>query len=63
MSAAGQREGGGGMRVAVELKQRLRALELQGRLSGVIELVPVANPIGLGQMLQAAPKPSSQLPW
>lgn len=45
-----------GMRVAVELKQRLRALELQGRLSGVIELVPVANPIGLGQMLQAAPQ-------
>lgn len=42
-----------GMRVAVELKQRLRALELQGRLTGVIELVPVANPIGLAQMLQA----------
>ncbi|HEX5842018.1 MAG TPA: succinylglutamate desuccinylase/aspartoacylase family protein [Pseudomonas sp.] len=42
-----------GMRVAVELKKRLRVLEAQGRLTGVIELVPVANPIGLGQMLQA----------
>ncbi|WP_167147607.1 succinylglutamate desuccinylase/aspartoacylase family protein [Pseudomonas sp. OTU750018] len=42
-----------GMRVAVELKQRLLELEQQGRLNGVIELVPVANPIGLGQMFQA----------
>ena len=42
-----------GMRVAVELKRRLRQLEAQGRLTGVIELVPVANPIGLGQMFQA----------
>ncbi|WP_375741379.1 succinylglutamate desuccinylase/aspartoacylase family protein [Pseudomonas boanensis] len=42
-----------GMRVAVELKRRLVELEEQGRLSGVIELVPVANPIGLGQMIQA----------
>ncbi|WP_166364928.1 succinylglutamate desuccinylase/aspartoacylase family protein [Pseudomonas akapageensis] len=42
-----------GMRVAVELKRRLRELEAQGRLKGVIELVPVANPIGLGQMFQA----------
>ncbi|WP_095146879.1 MULTISPECIES: succinylglutamate desuccinylase/aspartoacylase family protein [unclassified Pseudomonas] len=42
-----------GMRVAVELKRRLRELEAQGRLTGVIELVPVANPIGLGQMFQA----------
>lgn len=41
-----------GMRVAVELKRRLRELEGQGRLTGVIELVPVANPIGLGQMVQ-----------
>jgi predicted deacylase len=41
-----------GMRVAVELKRRLRELEAQGRLTGVIELVPVANPIGLGQMVQ-----------
>ena len=42
-----------GMRVAVELKRRLAKLEGQGRLRGVIELVPVANPIGLGQMFQA----------
>jgi hypothetical protein len=43
-----------GMRVAVELKRRLHELEALGRLSGVIELVPVANPIGLGQLFQAA---------
>src|SRR5690606_9411414 len=43
-----------GMRVAVELKRRLAELETQGRLTGVIELVPVANPIGLGQVFQAA---------
>ncbi|CAK16038.1 succinylglutamate desuccinylase/aspartoacylase family protein [Pseudomonas entomophila] len=42
-----------GMRVAVELKRRLLELEAQGRLSGVIELVPLANPIGIGQMFQA----------
>ncbi|VVN66725.1 succinylglutamate desuccinylase/aspartoacylase family protein [Pseudomonas fluorescens] len=42
-----------GMRVAVELKRRLRELEEQGRLTGVIELVPMANPIGIGQMFQA----------
>ncbi|WP_338525695.1 succinylglutamate desuccinylase/aspartoacylase family protein [Pseudomonas batumici] len=42
-----------GMRVAVELKRRLRELEDQGRLTGVIELVPMANPIGIGQMFQA----------
>ncbi|MBH3411366.1 succinylglutamate desuccinylase/aspartoacylase family protein [Pseudomonas putida] len=42
-----------GMRVAAELKQRLLELERQGRLAGVIELVPVANPIGLGQVFQA----------
>ncbi|WP_137885301.1 succinylglutamate desuccinylase/aspartoacylase family protein [Pseudomonas sp. 2FE] len=41
-----------GMRVAIELKRRLRELETQGRLAGVVELVPVANPIGLGQMVQ-----------
>jgi len=41
-----------GMRVAVELKRRLRELEDEGRLQGVIELAPVANPIGLGQVLQ-----------
>jgi len=42
-----------GMRVAAELKRRLRELEEQGRLTGVIELVPMANPIGIGQMFQA----------
>lgn len=42
-----------GMRVAVELKKRLRELENAGRLNATIELVPVANPIGLSQMFQA----------
>ncbi|WP_192559376.1 succinylglutamate desuccinylase/aspartoacylase family protein [Pseudomonas allokribbensis] len=42
-----------GMRVAVELKRRLLQLEAQGRLNGVIELVPMANPIGIAQMFQA----------
>ncbi|WDH20806.1 succinylglutamate desuccinylase/aspartoacylase family protein [Pseudomonas chlororaphis] len=42
-----------GMRVAVELKRRLLELEEQGRLTGVIELVPMANPIGIAQMFQA----------
>ncbi|WP_439888778.1 succinylglutamate desuccinylase/aspartoacylase family protein [Pseudomonas sp. MBLB4123] len=42
-----------GMRVAVELKRRLRELEALGRLSGVVELVPLANPIGLAQLFQA----------
>ncbi|MBN3865104.1 succinylglutamate desuccinylase/aspartoacylase family protein [Pseudomonas frederiksbergensis] len=42
-----------GMRVAVELKRRLQELEEQGRLTGVIELVPMANPIGIAQMFQA----------
>ncbi|PAU52888.1 peptidase M14 [Pseudomonas sp. PIC25] len=41
-----------GMRTAWSLKQRLAALEAQGRLNGVIELVPVANPIGLAQFVQ-----------
>lgn len=41
-----------GMRTAWELKKRLIQLEEQGLLNGVIELVPVANPIGLGQLLQ-----------
>jgi len=43
-----------GMRTAWELKKRLMQLEEQGVLKGVIELVPVANPIGLGQLLQGA---------
>lgn len=43
-----------GMRAAWELKKRLTELEQQGALNGVIELVPVANPMGLGQLLQGA---------
>ncbi|MFJ7142297.1 succinylglutamate desuccinylase/aspartoacylase family protein [Pseudomonas protegens] len=43
-----------GMRTAWELKQRLAELERQGRLQGVIELVPVANPIGLDQQVQGS---------
>ncbi|MCO7613013.1 MULTISPECIES: succinylglutamate desuccinylase/aspartoacylase family protein [Pseudomonas] len=43
-----------GMRTAWELKQRLAELERQGRLKGVIELVPVANPIGLDQQVQGS---------
>nr|WP_202975966.1 succinylglutamate desuccinylase/aspartoacylase family protein [Micrococcus sp. HSID17227] len=43
-----------GMRAAWELKKRLIELERQGALNGVIELVPVANPMGLGQLLQGA---------
>src|SRR5690606_4263630 len=42
-----------GMRVAVELKRRLLELEAQRRLTGTIELVPMANPIGIAQMFQA----------
>ncbi|MDG1581579.1 succinylglutamate desuccinylase/aspartoacylase family protein [Pseudomonas sp. GOM6] len=42
-----------GMRVAVELRRRLAELESQGRLLGRVDLVPIANPIGLGQMFQA----------
>lgn len=41
-----------GMRTAWELKKRLIELEHQGALNGLIELVPVANPLGLGQLLQ-----------
>ncbi len=40
------------MRTAWELKKRLGELEAKGLLNGVIELVPVANPLGLGQLLQ-----------
>lgn len=43
-----------GMRTAWELKKRLADLENQGLLKGVIELVPVANPIGLDQTLQGS---------
>jgi uncharacterized protein len=43
-----------GMRTAWELKKRLAELESQGQLQGVIELVPVANPIGLDQHVQGS---------
>ncbi|MDD2053735.1 M14 family metallopeptidase [Pseudomonas putida] len=43
-----------GVRTAWELKKRLLELEAQGLLNGVIELVPVANPLGLDQLLQGA---------
>ncbi len=43
-----------GMRTAWDLKKRLAELESQGQLQGVIELVPVANPIGLDQHLQGS---------
>ncbi|WP_397453001.1 succinylglutamate desuccinylase/aspartoacylase family protein [Pseudomonas sp. NA-150] len=43
-----------GMRTAWELKKRLADLESQGLLKGVIELVPVANPIGLDQHVQGS---------
>lgn len=43
-----------GMRTAWELKKRLSQLEAQGLLKGVVELVPVANPMGLGQLLQGS---------
>lgn len=40
-----------GMMTAWHLKQKLAALEAEGRLAGEIVLVPVANPIGLDQNL------------
>ncbi len=36
--------------VALELQQRLAALEAAGALRGEVRLVPVANPLGLAQM-------------
>ena len=38
-----------GMLVAHHLRQRLAALEAEGRLRGEVVLVPAANPLGLGQ--------------
>ena len=38
-----------GMLVAHHLRQRLLALEREGRLRGEVVVVPVANPIGIGQ--------------
>lgn len=44
-----------GMLVAWHLKQRLAQLEAEGRLLSEIVLVPVANPIGLEQVLMDVP--------
>jgi uncharacterized protein len=40
-----------GMLVAHHLRERFTALEARGELKGEIILVPVANPVGLGQMM------------
>ena len=44
-----------GMLVAWHLKQRLAELEASGRLRSEIVLVPVANPVGLEQVLMDVP--------
>ncbi len=44
-----------GMLVAWHLKQRLAELEAAGRLRSQIVLVPVANPVGLEQVLMDVP--------
>ncbi len=44
-----------GMLVAQHLRSRLETLEGEGRLAAEIILVPVANPIGLAQVLQGSP--------
>ncbi|MDQ0126006.1 putative deacylase [Pseudomonas lini] len=44
-----------GMLVAWHLKQRLAELEADGRLCSEIVLVPVANPVGLEQVLMDVP--------
>lgn len=44
-----------GMLVAWHLKQRLSTLETQGRLRQEIVLVPIANPVGLEQVLMDVP--------
>ena len=43
-----------GMLVAHHLRQRLLALELEGRLRGEVVVVPVANPIGVAQTVLLA---------
>ena len=43
-----------GMLVAHHLRQRLAALEAAGRLRGEVVVVPVANPIGIGQTVLLA---------
>ncbi|NBA94594.1 succinylglutamate desuccinylase/aspartoacylase family protein [Pseudomonas sp. R5(2019)] len=44
-----------GMLVAWHLKQRLSMLELQGLLRSEVVLVPIANPVGLEQVLMDVP--------
>src|ERR1700750_2673347 len=44
-----------GLLVAHHLRERLRALEAAGRIAGEVVLVPVANPIGLGQRVLQQP--------
>ena len=44
-----------GMLVAWHLKQRLTELEAAGRLHSEIVLVPIANPVGLEQVLMDVP--------
>jgi len=44
-----------GMLVAWHLKQRLAELEAAGRLRSEIVLVPIANPVGLEQVLMDVP--------
>lgn len=41
------------MACAAALRDRLAAFESEGRITGTVRLVPVANPIGLGQFVQA----------
>ena len=44
-----------GMIVAHHLRERLKALEAEGRIKGEIVLVPSANPIGLAQRVMGDP--------
>jgi predicted deacylase len=44
-----------GLLVAHHLRERLGALEAAGRVLGEVVLVPVANPLGLGQRVLQAP--------
>ena len=44
-----------GLLVAHHLRERLSALEAEGRIRGEVVLVPVANPIGLTQRSMSRP--------
>jgi predicted deacylase len=44
-----------GMLVAAVLREKLTALEAAGQLRAAVTLVPVANPVGLGQTVMGAP--------